>query len=183
VIKLKLSSKLGGSAVVSLTELTTALYHARGKRVMAVVELAHIDRNEPAPGEDEDPWVLMQIKAIEVARGDAQEKALRAAADAIHLHRTATGSIDEELSPQMSERTIAATAGVLDKVEAARLRVALEQWAVYIDRVTHGKLTQPQAMEELRTVRKGLEAAITWGADRAPLTDLTGIAPGREAGQ
>jgi hypothetical protein len=163
VITLKLDSKLAGSAVVSLQELASHLYANQGKRIVGIVELAHIERTEPAANEGKDPVVKVAIKAIEMARGD-QEDALREAMAVLHRHRTATGTIDEELNPQLSTRTVDATLGNLDAIESARLRVAIEQWGEYIDRVMRGKLSLNQAREELQTVRKGLAAAIHWVA-------------------
>jgi len=161
MIALKLDSKLSGNATVSLHDLSSVLFHKPDMRIVGVVELAPVERAIPAPGEDKDPTVKVAIKAIEIGRGE-QEHHLRQAMDALYRHRTATGTIDDELRPQLSQRTVELTGGVLDAVEAARLRTVCEQWGQYIDNITRGKMTGPQALDELRIIRKGLAAAIEW---------------------
>lgn len=163
---LKLASKLSGSANIALNDLIHMLYASPGKRIVGVVELAHIERAEPAPGEDKDASVTMQIKAIEIARGE-QEHHLRQAMAALYRHRTVSGTIDDELQPKLSDRTIELTGGVLDAVEAARLKVVCDQWAEYIRRMLSGKkLSLTQAIEELRVVERGLNAASGWTVER-----------------
>jgi hypothetical protein len=165
VIKLKLDSKLQGTATISLQELASHLYHNPGARMVGIVEIAHTERTEPAQGEDKDPAVTIGLKAIEMARGD-QDEFLRRAMEALHRHRTSTGTLDEEMQPKLSQSTLDRLAGLdaaLEAAEAARLRVVVEQTADYIDRVKMGKLTAPQAREELETVRKMLSGSIYWG--------------------
>lgn len=165
MIKLKLDSKLQGTATISLQELASPIYHNPGTRMVGIVEIAHTERTEPAQGEDKDPAVVVAIKAIEMARGD-QDEYLRQAMAALHRHRTSTGTLDEELNPQLSQSTIERLQGLdarLEAAEAARLRVVVEQTADYISRVRMGKLTVNQAKDELDTVRKMLSAALFWG--------------------
>lgn len=166
MIKLKLDSKLQGTATISLQELASPLYHNPGARMVGIVEIAHTERTEPASGEDKDPEVKVAVKAIEIARPGDQDEYIRRAMAALHRHRTSTGTLDEEMSPQLSQSTLDRLAGLdasLEAAEAARLRVVLEQTADYIDRIKMGKLTATQAREELDTVRKMLTASLYWG--------------------
>lgn len=156
---MKIKGKLAGLAVQSLFDLTKPVYDHPGVRLIGVVELAHIERSEPAPGEDQEASVTMQIKAIEIAHGDQQDH-LRRAMHSLYMHRTAQGTIDEALEPQLSESTIADLGNDLNGIEAARLRVALEEWSDYIARVLRTNLTKGAALDELRTVQMGLGAAI-----------------------
>lgn len=161
---IKLASKLGGNATVSLSELTGPLYNNPGLRLVGVVELAHVERTQPAPDEDKEATVTVAVKHIEIARGD-QEDHLRTAMAALHRQRTAVGTLDDEMEVTLSERTVERCAGVLDAVEAARLRAALLAHSDYIHRVLLGDMTLTQAKEELRTVQRGLEAATGWSRD------------------
>lgn len=164
MIKLKLVSALSGNATVSLFDLATVLYQNPGTRVVGVVELGQVGNEVPAPGEDSDPTVKVQIKAVEIAKGEQAEH-IRQAMAALHRHRTATGTLDEEMFPKLSDRAIEDLAGNLEAAETMRLRVVVEQWGEYIDTVMRGKLTATQLREELRTVRKGLAAGISWTSE------------------
>lgn len=161
---IKLASKLGGNASVALHEIVSPLYNNLGMRIVGVVELAAVERAQPAPDEDKDASVTVAVKHIEIARGD-QEHHLRQAMAALHRQRTAVGTLDDGMEVTLSERTVERCSGVLDAVEASRLRAALLAHSDYIHRVLMGDLTLTQAKEELRTVQRGLEAATGWGRD------------------
>lgn len=158
---IKLDTKLGGSATIALADLVAPLYTNPGMRIVGIVELAAVERTQPAPDEDKDASVKVAIKSIEIGRGE-QEHHLRTGLAALHRHRTASGTLDDAMGVQLSDRTIEMTGGILDQVEAARLRVALTQWADYLTRIDHGDMTMTQMREELRLVRKGLDSAARW---------------------
>lgn len=158
---IKLDTKLNGSATIALDELVSPLFANPGMRFMAVVEFAAVERTQPAPDEEKDASVKVAIKGIEVGRGE-QANHLRTAMAALHRHRTATGTLDDEMGVNLSDRTVELTGGVLDQVEAARLRVALVAHAEYISRIERGDMTLSQMRAELRTVRQGLESSARW---------------------
>lgn len=165
--KVKLDGTPSGNAIIAFADLTNALFRKQGMRIIGVCELTHVERTEPAPDEDKEGSVKLRLTGLEIARGD-QEDHLRKAMDALYRHRTASGTIDEELDPQLSERTLEMTGDLLDAVEAARLRVALTAWADNIDKVVRGNLTAAQAVGELRTVARGLRQAAGWNPPEDP---------------
>src|SRR5258705_12591698 len=95
------------------------LYARPGARLVGILELAHVERSQPAPDTDIEPCVKVRITALEVGR-EEQEHHLREAMRALYLHRTASGTIDETGEVELSGRTLELTGGVLHAVEAAR---------------------------------------------------------------
>lgn len=159
--KLKFDTTPSGNALDAMEDLGGPLAAKPGMRIVGVCELAHVERVEPAPGEDKETTVKLRVTQLEVARGE-QENHIRQCMAAMYRHRTATGKLGEEMEVELSERTIELTAGVLDQVEAARLRAGVEGHADYIRRVLAGDLTPTQLREELRTVQKGLNSLLRW---------------------
>lgn len=159
----KINGKLGSNASVAIEELTGKLFAKPGIRIVGVVELAHIERTQPAPDEDKEPSVTLGIKHLEIARGGEQEHAIRDALKALYTLRSASGTLTETDDVQLSERTLQLTAGMVTAVDAARLRVALKNWAEYARRSSlAGNLTLTQMRDELRTVSSGLDAVLAW---------------------
>jgi hypothetical protein len=161
VTKLKFDTAPSGNAIAAMQDLAGVLAAKPGMRIVGVCELAHVERVEPAPGEDKETVVKLRVTQLEVARGE-QENHVRQCMAALHRHRTATGKLGEDMEVELSERTIELTAGVLDQVEAARLRAGIEGHADYIRRVLAGDLTPTQLREELRTVQQGLGSLLRW---------------------
>lgn len=131
---IKLDSKPATAAGDALAPHATRLYANPGVRILGVVELAHVERTEPAPDEDREPSVKLRISHLEIANSE-QEDALRTAQRALYLNRTAQGTLGEDGDIELSKHTLSLTAGILASVEASRLRVALDHWAVYARRV------------------------------------------------
>ncbi len=160
----KIDPKPAANATFALEPLTTRLYANPGMRIVAVVELAHVERTQPAPDEDKEASVKLAIKHLEVAR-DEQEEYLRKVLRALYLHRTAQGKLDEAGEVELSQRTLELAGGMMDALEAARLRIAILSWRDYARQALHGKLTQAQLREELKTIGDGLGAAVVSGSD------------------
>lgn len=158
--KIRLESSVSTSASLALEQLASKLYASPGIRIVGVVELRHTERLQPAPETDKEPAVKMQVSALEIAR-DEQEDALRRAMRALYMHRTATGTIDEDGAVELSESTLRLAAGELHALEAARLRAALSHWADYAHRVLHTQgITYAEMCAELRAVVNGLDQAL-----------------------
>lgn len=156
----KLASKLSNQALDGLAEYVPGLYANPGKRVIAIVELAHIERNQPAPDEDKEASVTLGIKHLEIANPE-QENAVRQALRALYTLRTAYGSLTEAADVELGEETLRRCAGELSVIEAARLHVAIERWAEFAGKVLHDdRLSAGTLRQELRTLADGLRAAI-----------------------
>jgi adhesin HecA-like repeat protein len=158
-MKVKLDGSVASNASLALDPLAARLFNNPGMRIVGVVELAHVERTEPAPDEDKESVVKLGIKHLEIGR-DEQEDHLRRAMRALYLHRTAQGKLDEDGEVELSQRTLELTAGLLNSVETARLRVALAHWREYARQATVGQLTMTQLREELSTIADGLGAVL-----------------------
>lgn len=161
---IKIEGKLGANAAASLERLAGPLYNTPGMRIVGVVELAHVERTQPAPDEDKDAVVRLAIKGLEIGR-EEQEHALRRALRALFLHRTAQGTLDDHGDVDLSQRTLDLLAGELHATEAARLRAALGHWQAYARQMLGRDATKAQQREDLATLADGLAAALALGGD------------------
>lgn len=157
---LKLDSKMTTAAKAAIEPLIGQLYATPGMHIIGIVELAHVDRLQVAPGGDKEEFVKTRIVALEVAN-EKQEDALRQAMAALHLHRTAYGTVTEDADVELSERTLELTGNLLHAIEAARLRSAALHWEQYARRVLAVKEpTTTELLHELAAIADGLGAAI-----------------------
>lgn len=158
---LKITGKPTAAAQQALQPHVQRLYDAPGLRIMAVVELAHMERLQPAPGADKDASVGVKITACEVPNRD-QEGAIREVQRALYLQRTATGTLDEAGGVVLDDGTLKSAAGLVHAIEVARLRAGLQHWDGYIRRVVSAadKLTQTEIAHELQAVADGLHAVL-----------------------
>lgn len=157
---IKLDSKFSANADAALERHAGPLYNRPGVRIVGVVELAHVERTQPAPDEDKEPSVKLRVTHLEVANPE-QEDAIRQAMEALYLHRTAQGTLGEGGDIELSERTIRLTGGLLHALEAARLRVAVAHWADQSRRaLAVAQITAAEMRHELDAVAAGLEAAL-----------------------
>lgn len=157
---LKLDSKMSKTAKAALEPLIGQLYATPGMHIVGVVEFAHDERNQAAPGSDKEEWVKTRIVGLEIAN-EKQEDALRQAMRALHLHRTAYGTVTEDADVELSERTLELTGNLLHAIEAARLRSAALHWEQYARRVLAVKeATTTELLHELAAIADGLGAAI-----------------------
>ncbi len=156
----KLASKASAHAADAIGRHAIGLYASPGKRIVGVVELAHVERTQPAPDEDKEPSVTLRIAHLEIAEAD-QENVLREAMQALYLARTSAGTLDEDGTITLSERTLEMCGDRLLDLEAARLNAACRHWADYARRVVNiKKLTTAEARHEMELIAAGLLAAV-----------------------
>lgn len=156
----KLEGKTAAAAAAGLEPYISTLYANPGKRVIGVVELRHAERTQPAPDEDKEPSVKLRITHLELARPE-QEEALRQAQRALFLHRTASGTLDEEGELALSDQALRLVADHLHALEAARLRAAVQHWQAQARRVLSMQdLTATEVRHELDTIADGLAAVL-----------------------
>lgn len=103
-----------------------------GCRIVGVVELERFQLNRPDDA-DADPTVLLRISDLELAKGGDQEAQLRLAMQALHLHRTAGGTLTEDGDIELAQATLDKLPEKVSVFESARLRAAFE---ALVDRVT-----------------------------------------------
>lgn len=122
----------GGDRSASLDTHAARLYE-RPTPVMAVVELAPVDRIVPVSEDSKkDPVIRLRIETLEVAAAGGPEETLRELSRALWVARTADGTLNGEDEVALAEQTIEHAAGILSGHEVARLRVILD-WV--LDRV------------------------------------------------
>ena len=158
---LKIAGRPLSAAMQALEPHVARLYDSPGKRIMAIIELAHMERLQVAPGSDKKPSVSMRITSCEVPNRD-QEGAVREAQRALYLARTASGTLDEDGTVRLNERTLKSAAGLLMSIETARLRAGLDFWTEYARRVVTQSttLTVTEMAHELQAVSDGLRSVL-----------------------
>jgi hypothetical protein len=158
---IKIDTKLSARASAGLGPHADALYEHLGGRAVAVVELAAMERNEVADEEDKEPYVKLRLTAIEVAGGE-QEQIIRGVLRSLYTIRTAEGTLTDEQQVELSKETLRLAADSAVNIEAARLRVALLEWARYARQAsTTTRMTAIEALHELEIIAKGLQEALT----------------------
>ena len=168
---LKIDSKVSPAAADALEIHIPGVYARPGARVLAVMEMQHIERTQPAPESDSKASVKMRITHLEVPSKD-QEGVIREVLRALHLHRTATGTLDEDGDIVLSDQTLKTAAGVLTAIETARLRAGLEHHAHAARHLanTSKELTASEFRHELAAIADALDAVLS----RAALDDGDG---------
>ncbi|MEN2423053.1 hypothetical protein AABB02_33695 [Streptomyces rimosus] len=158
---LRIDGKPGAAASAALEPFVARLYARPGMRLVGIVELAHVERTQPAPDSDRTASVKVKITHLEIPT-EAQEGAVREAQRALYLQRTAAGTLSEDDGQvELAEETLRLTGGLLHAVEAARLKAALAHWAAYARRVVHTpELAISEIRHELQAVADGLAAAL-----------------------
>lgn len=123
----------GGDRSASLDAHAARLYE-RPTAVMAVVELAPVDRIVPVSEDSKkDPIIRLRIESLEVAAAGGPEETLRELSRALWVARTADGTLNGEDEVKLAEQTIEHAAGILSGNELARLRVVLD-WTIELVR-------------------------------------------------
>jgi hypothetical protein len=136
------------------------IYGRTGLRVMAVVELAHTERTEPAPDAEKEPSVTVRITQLEVPSPD-QEGAIREVQRALYLERTATGTLDEANELELSKQTLKDAGGIVSHIAIARLSAGIHHWRGYIRRVNANEaLTVGELRHELDAIAEGLDSVL-----------------------
>ncbi|MEU9208484.1 hypothetical protein AB0D27_11155 [Streptomyces sp. NPDC048415] len=163
--QLKFDARVSASAQEALESHVRPLYDQPGSRRMAIVEFAHIERIEPAPGTEKEPSVKVRIVGLELPNKE-QEPAVREAQRFLHLQRTARGTLDDEGQLELSESTLRLTGGMLAFIETARLRAGLAHWREYAQRLVHGPdLTVTEVRHEMQALAEGLGAVLNTARD------------------
>lgn len=164
---LKVVGNPSSGAMQALEPHIAGLYDRPGVHLMAIVEMVHVERIQPAPGADGKPTVKMKIISCEVPNED-QEGVIRTAQRALYLARTARGTLDEDGRLKLDEDTLKRTAGELLWIECARLRAGLGHWTAYAQRVAgaSAQFSTTEMAHELQSVADGL-ASVMQQADAA----------------
>lgn len=158
--KLKIDSQMHVAAADALAPHIRRVYDQPGSSLLFIAEARHIERTQPAPDSDAEPSVKVRITSLEVPNRD-QEDTIRDAARALHLQRTAQGTLDEEGQLILSAGTLKRIAGRLHEVEVSRLRAGLGHWVTYAQRVkSNGKLTATELRQEMDQLADGLAALL-----------------------
>lgn len=162
---LKITGTPTASAMQALEPHITGIYDRPGVHVMAIIELEHTERVQPAPNSDVEPVVRMRIVACEVPN-EEQESAIRTAMRALYLARTARGTIDEDGQLELDKETIKRTGGELLWIECARLRAGLAHWTAYAQRIASqsAQFSVTEMAHELGAVADGMTAVLRQAA-------------------
>lgn len=148
-MKLKLASALSPAVLESLEDLVRPLYSKPGMRIVAIAELASVDRLQVAPDEEKEPYVTVGVKAIEVAHGE-QVDLLQRAARTLYVQRTAAGTLDEELGELKLSQSLLEELGTDFALrETARLRAALAHITGRISRLKSGTFSAADLRKQL----------------------------------
>lgn len=161
-MKLKLGSSLSASAQESLDDLISPLFSKPGMRILAITEWAHIERTQPAPDEGKEPSVTMGVKLIEVARGEQVEH-VRKALRALHVQRTARGTLDEQLGElRLNQSVVEELGDDLALRETARLRAAMKHTADTVNRLRIGQFSEAELRKQLDKLHTILQSTLSW---------------------
>lgn len=165
--KLKFDSNMARAAADSLAPHIRGVYDRPGSSILFVGEARHVERTQPAPDADGDPSVKVRITHMEIPNRD-QEGAIREAMRALHLQRTAQGTLDEEGQFVLSQGTLKRITGLLHEVEVSRLRAGLSHWVDYAARVNSQRsLTVTEMQHEVDLIANGLTALLTHTPEEA----------------
>ena len=96
-----------------------------GCRVVGVVELERYQLNAPDDA-DAEPTVLLRLSSLELAKSSDQDALLRQTMQALHLHRTAGGTLTEDGDVELAQNTLDKLPDLVSTHESARLRAAFE---------------------------------------------------------
>lgn len=159
--KIRLDTKFVGGPAFAIEPYVKPLYDQPGRRILGVVELVHVERTQPAPQSENEPSVKVRISTLELATPE-QEGALREAQRALHLQRTAQGTLTEDGEIELTESTLRLTAGLLTEIEAARLRAGLSHHATAARQIatTPKQLSASELRHEFKALADGLTALL-----------------------
>ena len=158
---IKIEGKVGGQAAAAIEPHAKALYDKPGCRVLAVVELAHTERTQPAPDSEKNASVKLRISGMELPSKE-QAGTIREVMQALHFQRTAAGTLEEDGSITLSQPTLDMAVTMLSGQEIARLRTGLAHWERYASKAARDpNLSQTQLAKELRIVAQGLASVLS----------------------
>lgn len=157
---IKIEPKPAKGAAEALGQHANAMYATLGKRLLGIVELEAVERNEVADDDEKDTWVKLRIVGLEVPNAD-QEDAVRAAMMALNTQRTAFGTLTEDEDVELSQSTLERCAGDMITAEAARLHIAIE---VFGDKMAaaarNNKLTAGDLRREITDLSRAMRGVI-----------------------
>src|ERR1700740_1186470 len=158
---LKFTGKPTASAMAALEPHIGRLYNTPGASCMAIIEMRHVERLQPAPGSDKAASVGMKLVGCEIPTRE-QEGVVREAQRALYLQRTARGTLDEDGQLTLDASTLALVPGLLNSLECARLRAGLDHWVGYVRKVVAGshKMSAMEVAHELEAVADGMAAVL-----------------------
>lgn len=149
-----------------------------GCRVVGVVEVERYQVNQPDDAETE-PTVLLRLSQLELAKGTDQEAQLRLAMQALHLHRTAGGTLTEDGDVELAQNTLDNLPDLVSAFESARLRAAFE---ALVDRVTGlAKNTRHNDGDLRRELKKLADLGVRALAGEQLTIDGTGKRPAKKS--
>jgi hypothetical protein len=155
--ELKLQYNLKGQPTDALAEHVERIYDNPGSTFLAVVEFRHTERVEYAD-EDREPSVKCRVANLEVARSGEQEQQVRSLLRALHLQRTAQGTLDDAGEVRLSKQTIELTTGLAMGEEVARLRTVLD----VVQQKVHELASTPSMLEsDLRAKVDALDVVLS----------------------
>lgn len=131
-----------------------------GCRIVGVVE---IERHSVLAPDDADtePTVNLRLSALELAKSTEQDALLRQAMAALHMHRTAGGTLTEDGDVELAQDTLDKLPDLVSTHESARLHAAFTYAA---DRVrglaANNKHNDGDLRRELRKLSAQLAAAL-----------------------
>lgn len=126
--KIKIAPKRSTAADKALAGHIERLYENPGSRMLAIVELVHIDRTMPTEDSGLEPSVTVRLNHVEPSDEDT-EKSLEAALQALYALRTATGTLTEDSDVELGERTLENLGNSYAQLHAAKISVAAtEAW-------------------------------------------------------
>ena len=158
-MEIKIEGKLNSSATEALADHAKALYDKPSTRV-GIVELRSDYNVAPNPGSEKKAAVVCRINLLEIATAD-QEEDVRRAMQALYLHRTARGTLDDAGQLEFSEDTVRLLGSMLHERETVRLSAGLRHWAREMDRIANSSILTPgEFRHEFDRVHDGLNALL-----------------------
>jgi hypothetical protein len=162
---IKVDGKPSTQAGEALTPHASKLSARLGSSRLAIVELRSVENVVPGPDEDRETTVKVRIVMLEVA-AEEQEETLRKALHALHVHRTAWGTLTEDGDLEFAKDTLASLRDDLHGYEAARLRSLIDLWTGYArNALLSRKITQAELRSELQKTVDALREAIHGGRE------------------
>ena len=91
---IKFDSKVLADVEKAIRPHARDLFNQLGTHVMAIVEIASVERTEQGPDEEKDDVVKVRIVDLEIAADDIADERLRQQMRDLHRRRTSAGTLD-----------------------------------------------------------------------------------------
>jgi len=172
-VKVKLATLAAGAAQEVLDIHSSALYATLGTHRLAIMEFASVERTQMAPDEDKEATVTVRIQQMEIA-DEKQSDALRNTLAALHLQRTAHGTLTEDGDVAMSQNVIEGCAGDVNLAAAVRMQIAVEQLRDKAAKALF-KGSAADIRKALQEIREGMTRVLTHQDAFDELPDLQAL--------